>query len=233
MSGTSGCACCPTPISSSAVRAGRARVVTDAIDTFTPTGVRTASGRDIEADVVVLATGLELSVLGDVAFEVDGVRVDFAQRRVYKSCMFEGVPNLISTFGYTNASWTLKADLIAGYACRLLNAMRRRGFVAATPPDAPDATARPFMDLTSGYVRRAVDRLPKQGAAAPWLVNQNYLSDIAQLRFGRIDDGVLRFAAPAAAPARLRGGGIRPLRAMPQPHFRVFARACARANPRP
>jgi monooxygenase len=186
-----------------AVRAGHANVVTDVIDTFTPTGVRTASGRELAADIVVLATGLELNLLGDVAFSVDGGAVDFARRRVYKSCMFEGVPNLISTFGYANASWTLKADLIAGYACRLINFMHRRGVASATPPQAPGETARPFLELSSGYVRRAVDRLPKQGAAAPWLVHQNYAKDIGLLRFGRLDDGVLQFARNAAAAAPL------------------------------
>ena len=118
--------------------------------------------------------------------------------------MFEGVPNLVSTFGYTNASWTLKADLIAGYACRLLNFLHRRGFVAATPPEAPGETARPFMDLTSGYVQRAVDRLPKQGATAPWLVEP-------ELREGHRAAAVrpdrrrraANSPAPLAAPARL------------------------------
>ena len=181
-----------------AVRDGRARVVTDRIETFTPTGVKTASGRTLEADIVVVATGLEVNWLGDVAFTVDGARVDFAQRRVYKGCMYEGVPNLVSVFGYTNSSWTLKADLIAGYACRLLNFMHARGLVAATPPRAPDEAALPFMDLTSGYVQRAVAMLPKQGAKAPWRVYQNYLKDVRLLRFARVDDGVLQFTRVAA-----------------------------------
>ena len=180
-----------------AVRDGRARVVTDAIETFTPTGVRTASGRTLEADIVVVATGLEVNFLGDVAFTVDGARVDFAETHVYKSCMYEGVPNLVSVFGYTNSSWTLKADLISGYACRLLNFMHARGLVAATPPRAPDETALPFMDLTSGYVQRALARLPKQGAKPPWRINQNYLKDVRLLRFARIDDDVLQFARAA------------------------------------
>ncbi len=117
--------------------------------------------------------------------------------------MYEGVPNLVSVFGYTNASWTLKADLIAGYVCRLMNAMRRRGFAAATPPTLPGEVAAPFMDLTSGYVQRALAKLPKQGDKAPWRVYQNYVKDVGLLRFGRVEDGVLRFSSPAAAAARL------------------------------
>ncbi|MDE3177675.1 MAG: NAD(P)/FAD-dependent oxidoreductase [Pseudomonadota bacterium] len=182
-----------------AVRDGRAHVVTDAIERFTPSGVRTASGRVLEADIVVVATGLEVNFLGDVAFTVDGARLDFAKTHVYKGCMYEGVPNLVSVFGYTNSSWTLKADLIAGYACRLLNFMRGRGLVAATPPRAPHEAALPFMDLTSGYVQRAVAMLPKQGGKAPWKVYQNYLKDVRLLRFGRVDDGVLQFARAGAA----------------------------------
>jgi monooxygenase len=177
-----------------AVRDKRARVVTDEIDAFTAAGVQTKSGRMLEADIVVIATGLQLNLLGDVAFDVDGQRVDFSERRVYKGCMYEGAPNLASVFGYTNSSWTLKADLVAGYVCRLVNFMRSRGFAAATPPAAAGEPSLPFMNLTSGYVQRALEKLPKQGAKAPWRVYQNYAKDVELLRFGRIDDGVLRFA---------------------------------------
>jgi cation diffusion facilitator CzcD-associated flavoprotein CzcO len=177
-----------------AVRDKRARVVTDEIDAFTAAGVQTKSGRMLEADIVVIATGLQLNLLGDVAFDVDGQRVDFSERRVYKGCMYEGAPNLASVFGYTNSSWTLKADLVAGYVCRLMNFMRSRGFAAATPPTAAGEPRLPFMNLTSGYVQRALEKLPKQGAKAPWRVYQNYAKDVEMLRFGRIDDGVLRFA---------------------------------------
>ncbi len=186
-----------------AVRDGRAKVVTDEIETFTAGGVRTRSGRALEADIVVVATGLEVNVLGDVAFDVDGAPVDFARRHFYKACMYEGVPNLVSVFGYTNSSWTLKADLIAGYACRLLNFLRERGLAAATPPTVEGEPAGPVLDLTSGYIQRAAAKLPRQGARAPWRVYQNYARDVRLLRFGRIDDGVLRFArAPATAAAR-------------------------------
>jgi len=184
-----------------AVRDGRARVLTDEIETFAPEGVRLKSGRTLEADIVVVATGLELNLLGDVAFSVDGARVDFAQRRVYKGCMYEGVPNLVSVFGYTNSSWTLKADLIAGYFCRLLNYLRAHKLAAATPPQAEGEPALPFMDLTSGYVSRALDKLPKQGAREPWRLYQNYAKDIRLMRFQRIDDGVLRFSRGAQGRA--------------------------------
>jgi monooxygenase len=187
-----------------AVKHKRARVVTDEIDSFTSAGVRTKSGQKLEADIVVIATGLQLNLLGDVGFDVDGQRVDFAERRVYKSCMYEGAPNLASVFGYTNSSWTLKADLIAGYVCRLMNFMRKRGFAAAIPPSAAGEPALPFMNLTSGYVQRALDKLPKQGAKAPWRVYQNYAKDVELLRFGRIDDGVLGFARAAGRSAAAR-----------------------------
>ena len=180
-----------------AVRDGAAQVVTDEIGTFTRQGLRTKSGRALEADIVVVATGLELNLLGDVVFSVDGAPVDFASRRVYTSCMYEGVPNLVSVFGYTNSSWTLKADLISGYACRLLNLMHERGLASATPPAAEGETAEPVLNLTSGYIQRAAAHLPKQGAHPPWRVYQNYLRDVGLLRFGRVDDGVLQFATAA------------------------------------
>jgi cation diffusion facilitator CzcD-associated flavoprotein CzcO len=186
-----------------AVRDGSAKVVTDEIATFTQAGVLTTSGRTLEADIVVVATGLELNLLGDVAFSVDGAPVDFGRRRVYKSCMYERVPNLVSVFGYTNSSWTLKADLISGYACRLLNLLRERGLASATPPSAEGETAEPVLNLTSGYVQRAAARLPKQGANPPWRVYQNYARDVRLLRFGRVDDGVLQFARAPAAEERM------------------------------
>ncbi|HXT07060.1 MAG TPA: NAD(P)/FAD-dependent oxidoreductase [Roseiarcus sp.] len=184
-----------------AVRDRRAKVVTDEVETFTPGGVRTKSGRTLEAEIVVVATGLELNLLGDVGFSVDGAAVDFARRRVYKSCMYEGVPNLVSVFGYTNSSWTLKADLISGYACRLLNFLHERGLASATPPALANETAEPVLDLKSGYIQRATARLPKQGANPPWRVYQNYAKDVRLLRFGRVDDGVLKFAPAVTARA--------------------------------
>jgi len=144
---------------------------------------------------VVSATGQTLNLLGDVAFAVDGQPVDFSKTLGYKGMMFSGVPNFIYTFGYTNASWTLKADLTAGYASRLLRYLDKHGYASATPVAAPGVPTRPFLDFSSGYVQRAVDFMPRQGAKAPWRLYQNYLLDLLTLRWSRIADGTLRFAA--------------------------------------
>ncbi len=178
-----------------ALRSGRAGLATDTIERFVPEGVRLKSGATLPADVIVTATGLEMQVLGGIAVAVDGVAVDAARTLNYKGLMLGGVPNLATTFGYTNASWTLKSDLVAEYVCRLLLHMCQRGVRVCTPElgDALDDTD-PFVDFSSGYVQRALDRLPRQGKRAPWKLNQNYLSDIRALRHARIDDGVLRFA---------------------------------------
>ena len=181
-----------------ALRSGRASVATGEIDCFTETGIRLASGELIEADLVVTATGLKLNVLGDVRLRVDGQPVDVAQRFVYKGMMLSGVPNLVQTFGYTNASWTLKSDLTGRYLCRLLRHMDAQGTPVATPRLPADIEPRPFLDFSSGYVLRAADRLPRQGAEAPWRLHQNYLLDLLALRFGRLDDGAMVFS---------RGGG--------------------------
>ena len=175
-----------------AVREGRARVVNGAVAGFTPQGVRTTCGLFLPADVVVLATGLEMNWLGDLALSVDGERVDIAQRRLYKGCMYEGVPNLVSLFGYVNSSWTLKIEMIASYHCRLMNFMRAKGYVSATPPMAPQEPKRPIIDFTSNYVRRASAALPKQGVHEPWRAHQDFLRDLRLLGRGRIDDGILR-----------------------------------------
>jgi len=177
-----------------AIKCGQAEVVTDHIDTFTPDGIRLRSGRELPADIVVSATGLKLNLLGDVAFAIDGQRVDFSKTLGYKAMMFSGVPNLIYTFGYTNASWTLKADLTADYASRLFAYMDKHGLASATPVSTPGIETRPFLDFSSGYVRRAIDILPKQGSKAPWRLHQNYLLDLLTLRCSRIADGTLRFA---------------------------------------
>ena len=185
-----------------AIRGGRASVVTDAIDSFTETGVRLASGAELPADIIVTATGLKLNLLGDVAVFVDGARVDPAQCLSYKGTMLSDVPNLAAVFGYTNASWTLKADLIAAWVCRLLNHMRRHGYATATPQRDCAAAVAPFIDFSSGYVQRAIHMLPKQGARDPWRVHQNYLRDLRAFRFAPVADGVMRFTR-AARPTPL------------------------------
>jgi cation diffusion facilitator CzcD-associated flavoprotein CzcO len=176
------------------LREGRASVVTDQIASFTAQGIRLQSGQELPADVIVTATGLQLNVLGDVRVSLDGVPVDASSLLVYKGMMYSGLPNLANTFGYTNASWTLKADLTARYFCRLVNHMDRRGQTVFTPMRGPGVAAEPFLDFSSGYVQRAVAMLPKQGERKPWRLYQNYVLDLLMLRFGRVADGVMAFA---------------------------------------
>jgi len=178
-----------------AIREGRASVVTDEIDTFTERGIRLRSGAELEADIVVTATGLELNVLGDIRLSLDGLPCDLSRALVYKGILFSGIPNLASTFGYTNASWTLKADLTAAWVCRLLRHMDRHGAAVVTAARGDDVHPEPFLSFTSGYVTRALAALPKQGDRKPWRLYQNYLLDLVTLRLGRIDDGVLVFGA--------------------------------------
>jgi cation diffusion facilitator CzcD-associated flavoprotein CzcO len=176
------------------IASGRAQVVTDEIERFTAHGVLLKSGRELAADVVVTATGLQLQQLGGAALEVDGRAIDPADLVVYKGLMYAGLPNFAATFGYTNASWTLKADLTSRYVCRLLQHMKASGARVCTPRLADAAMAlEPFVDFSSGYFQRELARLPKQGRVKPWKLNQNYLRDIVALRFSRIDDGVLQF----------------------------------------
>jgi cation diffusion facilitator CzcD-associated flavoprotein CzcO len=185
------------------IGAGRADVVTDTIETFTATGIRLSSGTELEADIVVTATGLVMQLLGGIALDVDGTKVEPGQSVAYKGIMLCGVPNLATTFGYTNASWTLKADLTAEYVCRLLDLMDERAMRQCTPL-APDdgLPTEPFIDFSSGYVTRAAADLPKQGATTPWRLHQNYLRDTWLLRFAKVDDALaLSNPAPAAAPA--------------------------------
>ena len=176
-----------------ALRSGKASVVTDRIETFTETGLRLASGAELDADVVVTATGLKLILLGGIEITVDGVRTELAKSMSYKGMMFSGVPNLAAAFGYTNASWTLKADLTCEYVCRLLGYMDRRGYGQCTPVKAAEVAEAPFLDFSSGYVQRALDSLPRQGTTKPWKLHQNYARDMVALRLGRLDDGTMRF----------------------------------------
>ena len=185
-----------------ALREGRASIVTDHIERFTETGIDLRSGEHLDADLVVSATGLEILLLGGIELIVDGEAVDLSETLTYKGMMYSDVPNLVSTFGYTNASWTLKADLTAEHVCRLLNHMRRHGYAQVTPrrPDTPVAEV-PSLDFTSGYIERALSRLPKQGARTPWRVHQNYVKDLLLFRFARVDDPALEFR-PAGAVVR-------------------------------
>ncbi|MEU6641787.1 NAD(P)/FAD-dependent oxidoreductase [Saccharomonospora sp. NPDC046836] len=177
-----------------ALRADGASIVTDTIETFTETGIRLASGAELDADVIVTATGLNLLPIGGMTLTVDGEEVDLAGTVAYKGMMLSGVPNFAFTLGYTNASWTLKADLVSGYVCRLLNHMDARGYRQCTPtPPSAALPAEPLIDLTAGYVLRGVSALPRQGPATPWRLHQNYPRDVLLMRYGPVDDDI-RFA---------------------------------------
>ncbi len=188
-----------------AINAGKASVVTDQIESFTEQGLKLASGVELEADIIVTATGLNLQFLGGAEVSVDGVKLETGKAFVYRGAMFSDVPNLASVFGYTNASWTLKADLICEYACRLINYMDEYGLGQVTPRMRDsEREEKPFVDFSSGYFHRAAHLLPKQTARAPWKLNQSYAHDLLTLRHGPLEDGVLEFK-PAPAPAARRG----------------------------
>ena len=189
-----------------AIRSGKAEVVTGHMEAFTEGGVRLKSGDELPADVVVMATGLKLNLLGDVRFSVDGTQLDLSKSLTYKGMMLSGVPNMATVLGYTNASWTLKAEISCEYVCRVLNHMKRRGYDVATPDHDPSVGEEPFLNLQSGYVQRGMDILPKQGSKRPWKLRNNYIMDAAALRFGSINDGTMKFTrrppSPGAAPRK-------------------------------
>ena len=177
-----------------AFSSGRASIVTDTIETFTPTGVRLTSGEEIEADIVVTATGFTMQLpFGGIDFQVDGEPLDLASRLAYKALMLSGVPNFFFTLGYTNASWTLKADLVIDYVVRLLQHMGEHGYRIADPEPDPSVRRQPLMLLNSGYIKRSAHLLPSEGDKAPWKLDQNYLVDRRVIQRAPIDDGVLRF----------------------------------------
>jgi monooxygenase len=179
-----------------ALNDGRASIVTDQIATFTESGIELASGEELQADVIVTATGLNLLVLGGIELSVDGSAVDVSQTLGYKGMMLSGVPNLALAFGYTNASWTLKCDLTCEYVCRLLNHMEANGKqICVATNDDPTLGTEPFLDFTSGYVQRAISKFPKQGSRAPWRLYQNYALDIVSLRRASLEDEAMRFSA--------------------------------------
>lgn len=176
---------------------GRASVVTDEIDAFTEHGVRLQSGQQLEADIIVSATGLQMLALGAVRVSVDGVPVEPGRTLVYKGTMLSNVPNFAFSMGYTNASWTLRADLASTFVCRLLNHMERRGYRTCMPGcDLASMQTRPLLDLTSGYVARAAANLPKQAGRKPWLIRQNYILDMLTMKLSRMEDGILHFGLP-------------------------------------
>ena len=176
---------------------GKASIVTDRIERFTGTGIRLESGAELEADIVVSATGLELLFIGGMELSVDGEPVDVSQLLTYKGMMLEGVPNLAIAVGYTNASWTLKADLTSDYVTRLLNKLRADGLRQATARNiSPDVTSSPLLGLSAGYVTRSQDRFPKQGSRFPWKVHQSYLRDYRALKMSGLSDDAMVFSNP-------------------------------------
>jgi monooxygenase len=187
-----------------AISAGSASIVTDRIDTFTEQGLKLESGAELEAELVVAATGLNLVPLGGVDIAVDGEDVALPETLTYKGMMLSGVPNLAFAVGYTNASWTLKCELTCEFVCRLLNHMDARGDRICTPRlRDPSVTDEPLIDFSSGYVVRAIDRFPRQGSKAPWRLYQNYARDLVLLRFGAIDDDAIEFSRPEPVVERV------------------------------
>jgi monooxygenase len=182
-----------------AIKAGRVDVVTDRIARFTESGIRLQSDRELAADVVVTATGLNVLLFGAIQFAVDGKPVKFSDTTNFKGVMFSDTPNLFAAIGYTNASWTLKCDLTCAYVARLISYMDRHGYVACTPR-LRDGSVKPepLIGLASGYIQRAIDQLPRQGSKKPWKLYQNYVRDLISLRFGAVDDKALEFKRLAA-----------------------------------
>ena len=177
------------------IRKKQTSVVTDTIDKFTATGIKLESGKTLAADLIVTATGLNLEICSNINLKVDGKDINLPDTVTYKGMMFSGVPNLVSTFGYTNASWTLGADLTSEYVCRLLNYMKKSSIKKCCPEaNSKIENNDDWLNLTSGYIKRSKDIFPKQGKRSPWTNNQNFLKDIFQIRYGKINDGEIKFS---------------------------------------
>jgi monooxygenase len=185
-----------------AMREGKLSVATDTIDTFTENGIKLSSGREVEADVIVTATGLKLQMMGGAEMFVDGAKIETGKSFAYKGVMINDVPNMVWViFGYLNASWTLRADLIAEYACRLINYLDEYSLAQATPRLDGEHESLPFSDFSSGYFQRAAEILPRQVGIAPWIQSQSYARDLRDLRHGPIEDGVLELKRAPKKPA--------------------------------
>ena len=185
-----------------AIRDGRAAVVTDQIDTFTERGIRLQSGRELEADIIVTATGLNLLAFGGISLSVDGVPVDVSEKVAFKGFLLSDVPNFAYMFGYTNSSWTLKVGLVCEHFCRLLAHMDAHGYDICRPQAPESMATRPLLDIGAGYVKRAVDQFPHQGTEGPWQTCMDYRADRKTLREGAVNDENLRFAKSASADTR-------------------------------
>jgi len=176
------------------IREGKASVVTDEIETFTEKGLLLRSGQELEADIIVTATGLKVQLMGGMEICVGGKQVNLSHTMAYKGMMYSDIPNLASSFGYTNASWTLKSDLTAEYVCRLLKHMDARGYATCTPRKRDASISEePAIDFSSGYIQRAKNVLPKQGSQRPWRLHQNYALDLLEFRFANVEDGTMEF----------------------------------------
>lgn len=176
------------------IKEGKATVVTDHIETFTPNGIRLESGKHLDADIIVTATGLVMKIMAGMKLVVDGETVDMSKKFAYKGMMFSDIPNLASALGYTNASWTLKCDLTAQYVCRMLKFMNEKNYAICTPKlNDPTVERVPVVDFNSGYIQRAINTLPSQGSKTPWRLHQNYVKDLKMLRYGKLDDEAIEF----------------------------------------
>lgn len=185
------------------LRDGSASIMTDEIARFDRDGIQLKSGGRVDADIIVTATGLNIQMFGGASADVDGKPVVLKDRMMYRGCMVEGLPNLAVIAGYTNASWTLKADLVNAYMCRLIKHMQRKNYAMVVPPMQADGRLEDTVmgSLASGYVRRGADQLPRQGRDAPWKLMNDYVRDVPTLRYGRIEDGVLEFRRPRTSSA--------------------------------
>ncbi|MDH6283798.1 flavin-containing monooxygenase [Prescottella agglutinans] len=193
------------------IREGKASVVTDTIDTFTETGIALASGRHLDADIIITATGLDLLALGGVELRIDGESVDITKRLAFKGTMLSDIPNFSFAVGYINAPWTLKVDLVADYLCRLLREMDRRGATAAVAENArPDMETRPLLDFGAGYIQRSLDLWPQAGSEDPWNLRMDYYKDVVVLRDTPVDDGTLTFSRVEPTPATPGGDLVSP-----------------------
>ncbi len=187
-----------------ALRFGTVSIETDTIERFTEHGILLRSGKELVAEIIITATGLTMQLMSGLELVVNGTSIEAAKTMSYKGMMSSEVPNFAASFGYTNASWTLKSDLTAAFVCRLLNYMDKRGYVQATPRRDPAVAEAPFLDFTSGYVQRALAHLPKQGTTKPWKLYQNYVLDLLLLKFGAMEDGTLEFKRRQPVKARER-----------------------------
>ncbi len=182
-----------------AIREGHASIVTDHIERFTKKGILLKSGKELPADIIVTATGLDVQILGGAQLSLDGIPIDVSKKHYYKGAMLEDLPNFAMIFGYTNSSWTLKADMISEYVCKVINYMDKEGYAQATPRvNKKIEHSLPFLNLSSSYVQRVMDQVPRQGDRKPWLLYQNYFQDYRAFKFKRINDNTLVFSNPVS-----------------------------------